>query len=51
MQLPVHLDTLPNGLRVATIPMPQVESVSVGLWIGVGGRHEPARHCGISHFI
>jgi predicted Zn-dependent peptidase len=51
MQLPVHLATLPNGLRVATIPMPQVESVSVGLWIGVGGRHEPARHCGISHFI
>lgn len=51
MRLPVQLVTLPNGLRVATIPMPQVQSVSVGLWVGVGGRHEPARYSGISHFI
>lgn len=26
-------------------------SVAVGLWVGVGGRHEPARLGGISHFI
>ena len=51
MKLPVHLTTLSNGLRVAFIPMPQVESISIGLWIGVGGRHEAARYCGISHFI
>ncbi len=51
MKLPVHLTTLSNGLRVAVIPMPQVESISIGLWVGVGGRHEPARYCGISHFI
>jgi predicted Zn-dependent peptidase len=51
MKLPVHVSTLSNGLRVAIIPMQQVASVSVGLWVGVGGRHEPAAHCGISHFI
>jgi predicted Zn-dependent peptidase len=28
-----------------------MESVSVGVWIGVGGRHEPQSVCGISHFI
>lgn len=51
MKLPVQLTTLPNGLRVATIRVPLVESVSAGLWVAVGGRHEPARWCGISHFI
>ena len=28
-----------------------MESVSVGMWVGVGGRYEPARLSGISHFI
>ena len=42
---------LPSGLRVATTEMPQMESVSVGIWVGVGGRHEPARLSGISHFL
>lgn len=31
--------------------MPHVESVSVGIWLGVGGRYEPARIGGVSHFI
>ena len=42
---------LPNGLRVVTTAMPGVESATVGVWVGVGGRHEPAAHSGISHFI
>lgn len=46
-----QLTTLPSGLRVATAPMPHMESVTVGIWIGVGGRYEPARYSGISHFI
>lgn len=45
------ITVLPNGLRVITTPMPEMESVTVGLWIGVGGRYEPARISGISHFI
>ena len=32
-------------------PMPHRASVSLGFWIGVGGRHEPAALNGISHFI
>ncbi len=31
--------------------MPRMASVSVGVWVGVGGRHEPAELGGISHFI
>ena len=51
MKLPARVTTLANGLRVATVHLPQVESVAAGLWIAVGGRHEPARWCGVSHFI
>jgi predicted Zn-dependent peptidase len=36
---------------VVTAHMPHVESVSIGVWIGVGGRHEPAALSGASHFI
>lgn len=42
---------LPNGIRVATAAMPNVESVAVGVWVGVGGRYEPKKISGISHFI
>ncbi len=31
--------------------MPQMASVSVGVWVGVGGRYEPRELGGISHFI
>ena len=31
--------------------MPQMSSVSLGVWIGVGGRYEQARQSGISHFV
>ncbi len=42
---------LENGLTVATAEMPHMSSVSVGIWVGVGGRHEPAALNGVSHFI
>jgi predicted Zn-dependent peptidase len=42
---------LENGLTVATAEMPHMTSVSVGLWIGVGSRYEPARLNGVCHFI
>ena len=42
---------LENGLTVATAEMPHMASVSVGVWVGVGGRHEPAPLNGVSHFI
>ncbi len=42
---------LPTGVRVATAEMAHMESVSVGVWVGLGGRYEPARLSGIAHFI
>src|SRR5258708_19788643 len=42
---------LKNGVRIGTCEMPQMKSVSVGVWGGVGGRHEPEQLCGISHFL
>jgi predicted Zn-dependent peptidase len=42
---------IPNGLTVATAEMPHMASVSVGLWVGVGGRYEPKDLNGVSHFI
>src|ERR1039458_2901130 len=42
---------LQNGLTVATAEMPQMVSVSVGLWVGVGSRYEPAPLNGVCHFI
>ena len=44
-------DILRNGLRIVTSHMPQMESVSIGLWIGAGGKYEEKRLSGISHLI
>src|SRR5882672_9703676 len=46
-----QITRLPNGLTVATMEMPHRASVSLGLWVGVGGRYEPAELNGVSHFI
>jgi predicted Zn-dependent peptidase len=40
-----------NGLVVMTAEMPHMASVSIGVWVGVGGRYEPAPLSGVSHFI
>lgn len=45
------LSTLKNGLRLITVPMPQVESVTVMVGIGAGSRFETRRLNGLSHFI
>lgn len=45
------VSTLPNGLRVVTHTMPQVETSSLGIWIGVGSRHETENQHGISHLL
>jgi predicted Zn-dependent peptidase len=47
----VQLTILPNGLRVATDRMPQVETVSVGVWIGVGTRQEAPEVNGVAHML
>ncbi len=42
---------LANGLRVVTHAMAHLETVSLGLWVGAGARHETERQHGISHFL
>jgi len=43
--------TLKNGLRLITIPMPQVESVTLMVGVGAGSRYETKRVNGLFHFI
>lgn len=40
-----------SGVTIATAEMPHMSSVALGIWVGVGGRYEPAPVCGASHFI
>src|SRR5229473_3179526 len=42
---------LENGLTVATAEMPHMTSVSLGLFVSVGSRYEPAKLNGVCHFI
>ncbi len=51
MKLDYKETKLKNGIRIVTSHMPQVESVAMGIWVGVGGRYESKRVSGISHFI
>jgi predicted Zn-dependent peptidase len=44
-------DVLPNGLRLVTERMPHVRSVSIGVWLTRGSRHESAAQSGIAHFV
>ncbi len=42
---------LPNGVRVVTEAMPNVRSVTTGIWVDVGSRDEAAEESGISHLL
>ncbi len=44
-------EVLDNGLRLLTESMPHVRSVSVGVWLTRGSRHEPEDRSGIAHFV
>src|SRR6204780_435292 len=47
----VQKEIFSNGLVVIPEPMEHIHSVSVGIWLRAGSRHEPAELNGISHFI
>jgi predicted Zn-dependent peptidase len=47
----IGLATLSNGLRIVTDRIDTVATVSLGLWVDVGTRHEPARINGVAHFL
>ncbi len=44
-------DVLKNGIRIATHEMKDRESLSIGVWIGVGGRYEEDAVKGAAHFL
>jgi predicted Zn-dependent peptidase len=47
----VELTTLPSGLRVVTDRMEHLETVSLGVWVGAGSRHERTLEHGLSHLL
>jgi predicted Zn-dependent peptidase len=42
---------LDNGVRILSMAMPHVRSVSMGVWVHVGARDETDAESGLSHFI
>jgi predicted Zn-dependent peptidase len=48
---PIVRETLDNGLRILTERMTQVRSISIGVWLTRGSRHETAERSGIAHFV
>ncbi|PSH05466.1 MAG: peptidase M16 [Acidobacteria bacterium] len=46
----VRRTVLPNGLTIISEEMPHIRSVSAGVWIRTGSRHEAPEVNGISHF-
>jgi predicted Zn-dependent peptidase len=47
----IDRDVLGNGIRLLTERMTQVRSVSIGVWLTRGSRHEAAERGGIAHFV
>jgi len=46
-----HILKLKTGETLCVAEMPHMESVSLGVWAGVGGRHDPAELGGLAHFV
>jgi predicted Zn-dependent peptidase len=44
-------DVLDSGLRLVTETMPQVRSVTIGVWLMRGSRHESDACSGMAHFV
>jgi predicted Zn-dependent peptidase len=47
----VERSELANGVTVVSHAMPEVETVSLGVWIGAGSRSEAKAEHGIAHFL
>jgi predicted Zn-dependent peptidase len=44
-------EVLDNGVRLVTETMPHVRSVTIGVWLTRGSRHEAEARSGIAHFV
>ncbi|HSD91805.1 MAG TPA: pitrilysin family protein [Methyloceanibacter sp.] len=47
----VERSDLANGLTVVSHAMPEVETVSLGIWVGAGSRSEALAEHGVAHFL
>ena len=47
----VRVTALKNGMRVMTDRMASVETVSIGVWVDIGTRHEPSQINGVAHLL
>jgi predicted Zn-dependent peptidase len=47
----IAISTLTNGMRVVTDHIDTVESASLGIWVGVGARHEHEDVNGVAHML
>jgi predicted Zn-dependent peptidase len=47
----IKVTTLASGLRVATDPMPLVETVRLGVWVDAGSRDEKPGEHGMAHLL
>ena len=47
----IQRQVLPNGLTILTEKMDHIRSVSMGIWVKSGSRHEDPNVNGISHFV
>ncbi|MDB5642638.1 MAG: peptidase domain protein [Hyphomicrobiales bacterium] len=47
----IEITTLPSGLRIITDSMRDLETASLGVWIGAGSRHESESEHGLSHLL
>ena len=48
---PIEKSELKTGVRVLTMRMPHLRSVSMGVWVDAGTRDETDEEAGLSHFI
>ena len=47
----VEITQLPSGLRIVTDAMPELETASLGVFVGAGSRHEAEEEHGLSHLL
>ena len=47
----ISTTTLPNGIRIVTDRLAGAESIALGIWVGVGTRHEDMAQNGIAHML
>ncbi|MCH8918980.1 MAG: insulinase family protein, partial [Proteobacteria bacterium] len=47
----IEVSRLNNGFTVATDRMDHVETAAVGVWVGIGARHETPQLNGVSHML